>query len=138
MTVSLLDEERSWHLSSPFSWLMLTPDGSHYASILAGEEWQPLVLLKGLWINTHPDPALTSPSCLPLGMPPPIIFKVGVWAPAQPTLMLLRARIEGEGDPATPHNQLHSKQGYPANQFGSGWQRGDVIGQIPQREVPKE
>lgn len=30
MTISLLDEERSWHLSSPFSWLMFTPDGSHY------------------------------------------------------------------------------------------------------------
>lgn len=77
MTISLLDEERSWHLSSPFSWLMFTPDGSHYASILAGEEWQPLVLLKGLWINTHPDPALTSPSCLPLGMPPPHYLQSG-------------------------------------------------------------
>lgn len=35
MTFSLL-EERSWHLSSPFSWLMFTPDESHYAS-LAGQ-----------------------------------------------------------------------------------------------------
>ena len=32
MTFYLL-EERSWHLSSPFSWLMFTPDGSHYASL---------------------------------------------------------------------------------------------------------
>lgn len=35
MTFSLL-EERSWHLSSPFSWLMFTLDESHYAS-LAGQ-----------------------------------------------------------------------------------------------------
>lgn len=65
MTISLLDEERSWHLSSPLSRLMFTPDRSHYASILAGEEWQSPVLLKGLWINPHLDPALTSPSYLP-------------------------------------------------------------------------
>lgn len=30
-----------------------------------GKDWQSLVLLKGLWINPHLSPALTSPSYLP-------------------------------------------------------------------------
>lgn len=80
MTFSLLDEEgRSWHLSSPFSWWVLTPDKSHYASLA----------LPGVAVSGTPEGPMNLPTARPnpdLTIPPTLSSFLELTAPALSTL----------------------------------------------------